>query len=362
MSQMCARKQAKFSTGACALIIAGCAILAACSSSEPSSPPSQTQQPANPSPASTPTAAPPPVIAAAAPAPLRSEVPLEADSGTFLIPVTINDTISLKFTIDSGASDVTIPSDVATTLIRAGTISADDYIGSQTFVLADGSQVPSPEFRIRSLRVGNVMLHNVVASITGTEGGLLLGQTFLRRLKSWSIDNGRHVLVLEANSDENMPPPTEEPVRSVTTTEVAQNNQPQTGLGSSPLMEGNAEETVRQYFAAWSDPSDPDGQAVRQYYGDSVSFYGKQVGVAELMSGEKLRFARRWPVRSYTIRANSIHAKCTLGTPACTVTGIVDWSVSSPTTFRHSSGAARFSLLLDGNHIVGEGGKVISRN
>jgi clan AA aspartic protease (TIGR02281 family) len=129
-----------------------------------------------------------------------SEVPLENDGGTFVVPVTINDTIALKFTIDSGAADVTIPSDVASTLVRAGTISAADYVGSKTFVLADGSEVPSPEFRIKSLRVGSLVLHDVVASISNDKGSLLLGQSFLTRLKGWSIDNARHVLVLNGGA------------------------------------------------------------------------------------------------------------------------------------------------------------------
>jgi len=128
------------------------------------------------------------------------EVPLEDEGGTFVVPVTINDTIELKFTIDSGAADVTIPSDVASTLVRAGTISAADYVGSKTFVLADGSEVPSPEFRIRSLRVGTLVLHDVVASITNDKGSLLLGQSFLTRLKGWSVDNTRHVLVLNGGA------------------------------------------------------------------------------------------------------------------------------------------------------------------
>ena len=130
----------------------------------------------------------------------RFEVLLEDDGGTFVVPVTINDTIALKFTIDSGAMDVTIPSDVASTLVRAGTISAADYVGSKTFVLADGSEVPSPEFRIRSLRVGTLVLHDVVASFTNDKGSLLLGQSFLTRLKGWSVDNARHVLVLDGGA------------------------------------------------------------------------------------------------------------------------------------------------------------------
>jgi len=83
----------------------------------------------------------------------RESIPLENDGGTYRVPVVINGVITLKFTVDSGASDVSIPSDVVSTLMRAGTITGADFLGTQTYVLADGSRVPSQMFRIRSLKV-----------------------------------------------------------------------------------------------------------------------------------------------------------------------------------------------------------------
>jgi clan AA aspartic protease (TIGR02281 family) len=135
-----------------------------------------------------------------------AEVPLKDDgSGTFLVPVMINDAVRLDFTLDSGASVVTIPADVAMTLMRTGTVTRDDYIGNATFQLADGSTVPSPILRIRSLKVGNVELKNVEASVSDTKGSLLLGETFLAAFTSWSIDNQRHVLILGAVRPEGAP-------------------------------------------------------------------------------------------------------------------------------------------------------------
>jgi predicted aspartyl protease len=64
-------------------------------------------------------------------------------------------------------------------------------------MIADGSRVKSKTFLIRSLRVGDRVLEYVTGSVAGRNGSLLLGQSFLGRFKSWLIDNGRHVLVLE---------------------------------------------------------------------------------------------------------------------------------------------------------------------
>jgi predicted aspartyl protease len=52
-------------------------------------------------------------------------------------------------------------------------------------------------FRIKSLKIGDRVIENVTASTAPAEGSLLLGQSFLNRFKSWSIDNNRQVLVLE---------------------------------------------------------------------------------------------------------------------------------------------------------------------
>jgi predicted aspartyl protease len=126
----------------------------------------------------------------------RSEIALHGEGGAFTVPVSINGAITLQFTIDSGAADVSIPADVVTTLIRTGTIDRSDFLGSRTYVLADGSKTPSTVFRLRSLRVGGREVQNVTASIAPVKGSLLLGQSFLRQFGSWSIDNRRGVLVL----------------------------------------------------------------------------------------------------------------------------------------------------------------------
>jgi clan AA aspartic protease (TIGR02281 family) len=126
-----------------------------------------------------------------------SVIQMKRSMGTYVVPVLINGAITLDFMVDSGASDVSIPADVVITLMRAGTILDTDFIGEQVYVLADGSKVKSHTFRIRSLRVGDRVLENVIGSIASTKGSLLLGQSFLGRFKSWSIDNSRHALVLE---------------------------------------------------------------------------------------------------------------------------------------------------------------------
>jgi aspartyl protease family protein len=80
--------------------------------------------------------------------------------------------------------------------MRTGTPKKSDFLGEKTYLLANGSTVPSQTFRIRSLKVGNKVLENVIGSIASVKGSLLLGQSFLSRFKSWSVDNAQHALLL----------------------------------------------------------------------------------------------------------------------------------------------------------------------
>jgi clan AA aspartic protease (TIGR02281 family) len=132
-------------------------------------------------------------------------IPLIRDHGTLQVPVVINGRISLNFTIDSGATDVSVPANVFSALTRAGTVSPQDFLDKRAYKLADGSTEISQRFRIRSLRVGNLELQDVIASVVPTAGSLLLGQSFLSRLKSWSIDNERQTLLIAPSATVQSP-------------------------------------------------------------------------------------------------------------------------------------------------------------
>jgi hypothetical protein len=124
------------------------------------------------------------------------------DGVTFVIPVIINGTTTLDFALDSGAAEVTIPADVFEALRRTGTISDADLLEPGEHELADGSATREPtRFRIRTLRVGDTELRDVVASVSQTKGYLVLGRSFLLRVGTltWSADGQRHVLVLNGN-------------------------------------------------------------------------------------------------------------------------------------------------------------------
>src|SRR5215467_2096431 len=126
---------------------------------------------------------------------LRAEdIPLIKKGGVYEVPVEVNGAITLNFILDTGASEVNIPADVALTLYRAGTIRDTDFLPGQTYTLADGSLLKSSRFLLQSLKIGKNRITNVPASIGNISSPLLLGQSFLEKLGSWGIDSQKQVL------------------------------------------------------------------------------------------------------------------------------------------------------------------------
>ena len=129
------------------------------------------------------------------------EIQMQPHAGGYLISGRVNGAITLDFVLDTGASDVLIPEEAAQALVRAGTLAASDFIGTRTYVLADGSRVPSKRIILHELRVGDQRVANVTANIGSARSRPLLGQSFLSRYPSWMLDNQRHVLVLSTDGE-----------------------------------------------------------------------------------------------------------------------------------------------------------------
>jgi len=125
-----------------------------------------------------------------------NDVPLGTRGGTYTIPVVINGSVRIPFVVDSGAADVTLPEDVVRVLLRSGTLDRSDLLGKVKYALADGSAHYGLRLRIRELQVGDRVVRDVVAGVSPERGDPLLGQSFLSRFGTWTIDNRTHRLIL----------------------------------------------------------------------------------------------------------------------------------------------------------------------
>ena len=124
-------------------------------------------------------------------------IPLEPINGVYVVPGTINGVVSAKFLVDTGASLVGVPAGLVKSLVDSGFIAQADFLGERTFRIANGSTIQAQALRLKSLQVGHVVVENVEASVMPDNAPLLLGQSFLTRLKSWSMDTTAHTLTIE---------------------------------------------------------------------------------------------------------------------------------------------------------------------
>jgi hypothetical protein len=122
------------------------------------------------------------------------EAAITNDAGVKTVLGIINDALRVHLQIDSGASLVQVSPRIVTRLMQLG--APVEFVSLGSFQLADGSTTFSPIIRLRSLTIGAVTVENVLASEGMDDSAVLLGQSFLERLASWSIDNARGVLVL----------------------------------------------------------------------------------------------------------------------------------------------------------------------
>jgi clan AA aspartic protease (TIGR02281 family) len=127
----------------------------------------------------------------------RASAAFQRAGGVFVLSAQLNGGTQAYFVVDSGAATVQIPEETAEEMKRAGTLVDADFVGQRRFVVADGRGMQQRVFRLKSLQIGGRTMENVVATIGAPRTRALLGQSYLRRLSWWKIDNVRNAIELE---------------------------------------------------------------------------------------------------------------------------------------------------------------------
>ena len=135
------------------------------------------------------------IAASAARAP-ASEVALGESGGIYTVPGEVNRSVTLQFLVDPGSAVVVIPRSALSRLVANGTVTGNDVVGVSIAELADRSLYQTARIRLRELRVGNEVARDIIAAVSPGLSHPLLGQSFLRRFASVTIDNQRRTLIL----------------------------------------------------------------------------------------------------------------------------------------------------------------------
>jgi len=301
---------------------------------------------------------------------LPDTIQLVQSGGIYMIPVRINDAITIPFVLDSGASDISVPEDVFKTLIRTGTVTESDFLSAATYVNADGVARLRQRFMLHQLRVGDQVVKDVVASVASDKADPLLGQNFLKKLPTWTMDNTRHVLVLGSDTPpqavavkgQSPQPPREPPVATISPPTM-----PEPRLTVVEIMKrANAARygfdvskdyaQAMQWYRKAADQGNADaqnaigemylkGQGVRQDYAQAMRWYRKAAdqGLAEARNNVGYLYSRglgvpqdcavaaKWTGRVATVLCDLPHVGDCVNTTIKQVgTRLTDGSSGSP--------------------------------
>lgn len=130
------------------------------------------------------------------------------ENGVYTIPCEVNG-VPLRFIIDTGACMVSISMTEARFMYKNGYIDENDFIGTAKTRIANGDLEENMKLNLKEVKVGNKTLNNVEALVSKSSNApLLLGQSVLRQLGTWSVDgdylvihNGKTNNIAEANDD-----------------------------------------------------------------------------------------------------------------------------------------------------------------
>lgn len=126
----------------------------------------------------------------------RVEIPFTPDGGCVSVKCSINE-LPLNFIFDTGASIVSLSQVEANFMLKNGYLKLDDFVGSGSFVDANGDVSEGTIVNLRNVDFGGLKLKNVRASVVRNQKApLLLGQSVLGRLGSIEIDNSGKKLII----------------------------------------------------------------------------------------------------------------------------------------------------------------------
>lgn len=119
---------------------------------------------------------------------------MEKVGGVYMIPCKVNG-LSLKFVLDTGASNVSISETEALFMLKNGYLNKEDIGNTAYYSLANGDVTEGITMNLREIEIGGVTLKNVKASIVlEQKAPLLLGQTVLEKLGTYKVIENKLIL------------------------------------------------------------------------------------------------------------------------------------------------------------------------
>jgi hypothetical protein len=112
------------------------------------------------------------------------------------------------------------------------------------------------------------------------------------------------------------------------------------------ILKSEAVSFVIKFFDQWTVLSDAGlMSALAVEYAENIDHNGAKKTVGDILR-EGQQLLKRWPLRAYQVRLESMTTNCSEQRLQCMATGIVDWVVKNPERSISASGSSRFSFYL----------------
>lgn len=135
----------------------------------------------------------------------QQRIPMQLEpSGIYTIPCEVNG-LKLRFVFDTGASDVHLSLLDAAFMIKNGYIKKEDFIGKNSYSMADGSIAENAIVNLKEIKIGNTVIHNVRACISKKmDAALLLGQSAIKKIGKYTVDHN-YLILQDKNTKDYSP-------------------------------------------------------------------------------------------------------------------------------------------------------------
>jgi len=121
---------------------------------------------------------------------------MQLEDGVYAIHCVVNG-LPLKMIFDTGAANVCISIVEAAFMLKNGYLSVNDIYDKGSFMAANGELVEGIRINLRTIKIGDIVLDNVRATIVTTSTApLLLGQSALKRLGRFEFDYNANLITI----------------------------------------------------------------------------------------------------------------------------------------------------------------------
>lgn len=123
-------------------------------------------------------------------------IKMKRQGGVSIIPCKVNG-LDLELIFDTGASDVSISLNEATSMLENGKLTKSDIIGTANYVNANGDITEGIVINIKEIEIAGLKMTNIKASVVKSlNAPLLLGQTAISKLGKIQLDLNNNSLTI----------------------------------------------------------------------------------------------------------------------------------------------------------------------